>query len=50
MSNRKLLMRMFKEIIKHSEKDDCYYCYRIVRELNLKKKLEEMQRESECQK
>jgi len=45
MSNRKIFMRMFKEIIKHSEKDDCYYCHRIVRQLNLKHKLEEMQKE-----
>jgi len=43
--NRKIFIKMFKEIIKHGERDDCYECYKIMRELNLKKKVEDMEKQ-----
>jgi len=42
---KKVFIRMFKEIIKHAEKDSCYYCKQIEKELNLKNKIEEIQKE-----
>jgi len=44
LMNRKIFIKMFKEIIKHGERDDCYECHKIMRQLNLKKKLEEMEK------
>jgi len=45
MLKQKLFIKMFKEIVKHAEKDNCYYCKELERTLNLKSKLEEMQKE-----
>ena len=42
--NRKVFIKMFKEIIKHGERDDCYDCKQIMNQLNLKKKVEELEK------
>lgn len=44
MNRRKLFIKMFKEIIKHGERDGCYYCTEIMKQLKLKENIEEMQK------
>jgi len=40
MKRRKVFFKMFKEIIKHGERDNCYDCKQIMKALNLKEFVE----------
>jgi len=45
MKQRKVFFKMFKEIIKHAERDNCYDCKQVIKALNLKQRMEYWEKE-----